>query len=149
MSRTLLPWDMATIGQLAQRTRESVKTLRYWTDSGLLEADRGANGYRYYGDEAITRVEFIRSAQALGLTLREIGDVLQARNQDGPPCPAVRAVLARHLHAVRDRLAQLRRLEEELAARVKWAEEHPKPACESEGCVYLAEPAASHHHRAA
>lgn len=138
-----------TIGQLARRTRESVKTLRYWTDSGLLEAQRGANGYRYYGDEAIARAEFIRSAQALGLALREIGDVLKARDQEGPPCPTVRAVLAQHLNAVRDRLAQLHRLEDELAARLAWAEAHPEPECESEGCVYLAEPAASRQNQAA
>lgn len=130
---------MTTIGQLARRTRESVKTLRYWTDLGLLAAERGANGYRYYGAGAAERAQFIRAAQALGLTLREIGDVLAAREHEHPPCQAVRAVLARHLRDVRERLAQWTRLEAELAERLAWAEAHPRPACEGEGCVYLAD----------
>lgn len=130
---------MTTIGQLARRTRESVKTLRYWTDLGLLAAERGANGYRYYGAGAAERVGFIRGAQALGLTLREIRDVLGAREHEHPPCREARAVLARHLRDVRERLAQWARLEAELAERLAWAEAHPRPACEGEGCVYLAD----------
>lgn len=130
---------MTTIGQLARRTRESVKTLRYWTDLGLLAAERGANGYRYYGAGAAERVGFIRGAQALGLTLREIRDVLAAREHEHPPCQEARAVLARHLRDVRERLAQWARLEAELAERLAWAEAHPRPACEGEGCVYLAD----------
>jgi len=130
---------MTTIGQLARRTREPVKTLRYWTDLGLLAAERGANGYRYYGAGAAERAQFIRAAQALGLTLREIGDVLAAREHAHPPCQAARDVLARHLRDVRERLAQWTRLEAELAERLAWAEAHPRPACEGEGCVYLAD----------
>ena len=132
-----LPWGMTTIGQLARRTRESVKTLRYWTDLGLLAAERGANGYRYYGAGAAERAQFIRGAQALGLTLREIGDVLAAREHEHPPCQAARDALARHLRDVRERLTQWTRLEAELAERLAWAEAHPRPACEGEGCVYL------------
>lgn len=130
---------MTTIGQLARRTRESVKTLRYWTDLGLLAAERGANGYRYYGAGAAERVGFIRGAQALGLTLREIRDVLGAREHEHPPCQEAREVLVRHLRDVRERLAQWTRLEAELAERLAWAEAHPRPACEGEGCVYLAD----------
>ncbi|MFA5517574.1 MAG: MerR family transcriptional regulator [Desulfuromonadales bacterium] len=130
---------MTTIGQLARRTRESVKTLRYWTDLGLLAAERGANGYRYYGAGAAERAQFIRGAQALGLTLREIGDVLDAREHEHPPCQEAREVLVRHLRDVRERLAQWTRLEAELAERLAWAEAHPRPACEGEGCVYLAD----------
>lgn len=134
---------MTTIGQLARRTRESVKTLRYWTDLGLLAAERGANGYRYYGSGAAERAQFIRGAQALGLTLREIGDVLDAREHEHPPCQEAREVLVRHLRDVRERLAQWTRLEAELAERLAWAEAHPRPACEGEGCVYLADPSAA------
>lgn len=134
---------MTTIGQLARRTRESVKTLRYWTDLGLLAAERGANGYRYYGAGAAERVGFIRGAQALGLTLREIRDVLGAREHEHPPCQEAREVLVRHLRDVRERLAQWARLEAELAERLAWAEAHPRPACEGEGCVYLADPSAA------
>ncbi len=58
-----------SIGSLAGRTGETIKTLRYWTDLGLLEAERGENGYRYYAEDMAERSTFIRSAQALGFTL--------------------------------------------------------------------------------
>lgn len=140
-----LPLGMVKIGLLALNSGESVKTLRYWTDLGLLEAHRGPNNYRYYDDEAATRVQFIRGAQALGFTLREIQDILDSRDRENRPCQEVRERLAEHLRTVRDRLEQLQRLEVELASRLAWAEAHPDPACEGEGCVYLVNPPTPHH----
>ncbi|HEX7000922.1 MAG TPA: MerR family transcriptional regulator [Trueperaceae bacterium] len=134
-----LRWGMVKIGELAFESGESVKTLRYWTDLGLLAAERGTNGYRYYGAGAAERAQFIRGAQALGLTLREIRDVLDARGHEHPPCQEARAVLARHLRDARERLAQWTRLEAELSERLAWAEAHPRPVCNGEGCVYLAD----------
>ena len=64
-----------TIGQLAEITREPVKTSRYWTDSHLLPATRGENRYRYYNEDARRFVTFIRSAQRLGFA---IGETVQA-----------------------------------------------------------------------
>lgn len=136
---------MVKIGELALESGESVKTLRYWTDHGLLQAHRGENSYRYYEDEAATRVQFIRGAQALGFTLKEIQAVLDSRERESRPCREVRERLAEHLRTVRAHLEQLQRLEEELASRLAWAEAHPDPACEREGCVYLVEPPAPYH----
>lgn len=131
---------MVKTGRMAQRTGEPVKTLRYWTDLGLLHAHRGPNGYRYYDDEVAARVDFIRGAQALGFTLQEIQGILDTRDRENRPCREVRESLAQHLRTVRERLCRLQRLEEELASRLAWAEAHPDPECE--GCVYLVKPPA-------
>ena len=58
-----------SIGDLASVTGETVKTLRYWTDQGLLDTERGENNYRYYATDMTQRAAFIRSTQALGFTL--------------------------------------------------------------------------------
>jgi DNA-binding transcriptional MerR regulator len=126
-----------SIGQLASRTGESVKTLRYWTDFGLLATERGENGYRYYQPGMAERAAFIRSAQALGFTLAEIGEILSLRETGLQPCTEVREQLAAHLDGVKRRIAVLRNLEGELEARLQWAAAHPDPQCERDGCVYL------------
>lgn len=126
-----------SIGGLAERTGETVKTLRYWTDAGLLEAKRGENGYRYYREDTAERCTFIRSAQALGFTLSEVLDILALQTSGVQPCEDVRKRLKHHLATVRARVAELKALEEDLKARLVWAEAHPEPECQVEGCVYL------------
>ncbi|TDE84682.1 MerR family DNA-binding protein [Deinococcus sp. S9] len=125
------------IGQLAALTGETVKALRYWTDFGLLTVERRPSGYRHYPPEATEQVRFIRSAQATGFTLDEIRRILLARQDGQKPCAHVKADLDAHLKTVRAQIAHLQALEAQLQARVTWAEEHPDPACDSAGCVYL------------
>lgn len=125
------------IGELARATGESVRTLRYWTDEGLLDAERNQSGYRTFHEGAADRVAFLRQAQSLGLTLAEIRNVLELRREGERPCTHVRQRLAEHLASVRDRIVQLQTLERDLKARLEWALAEPEPECEK-GCVYLA-----------
>jgi MerR family copper efflux transcriptional regulator len=131
-----------SIGDLASRTGETVKTLRYYTDLGLLEAQRGENKYRCYGTGMVRRVGFIRHMQALGLSLSEIQAVVTLRSQGLEPCDEVSEQIATHLASVRRRIEELRKLEAELATRLEWATTHPDPECNDEAtvCVYLGEP---------
>lgn len=127
-----------SIGRLAERTGETIKTLRYWTDAGLLEAKRGENGYRYYHEDTAERCTFIRSAQALGFTLSELNDILALRARGVVPCEDVRVRLEAHLATVRARITELKTLERDLEVRLGWAKAHPRPTCQAEGCIYLA-----------
>jgi MerR family copper efflux transcriptional regulator len=65
------------IGQLAKRGGVGIDTVRYYERNGLLApSTRLASGYRRYGDLELSRLRFIRRAQGLGYTLREIKDLL-------------------------------------------------------------------------
>jgi MerR family copper efflux transcriptional regulator len=65
------------IGQLAKRGGVGIDTVRYYERNGLLApSTRLASGYRRYGDLELSRLRFIRRAQALGFTLREIKELL-------------------------------------------------------------------------
>jgi len=127
---------MLRIGELASATGEKVRTLRYWESQGLLEAERSDSGYRLFTEEMVPRVAFLREAQALGLSLDEIGELLALRSDGRKPCKHVRAQLREHLAAVRAQLASLHDLERDLNERLAWAEAHPDPECD-DGCVYL------------
>ncbi|MFE7532277.1 heavy metal-responsive transcriptional regulator [Kitasatospora sp. NPDC057542] len=96
------------IGDLATATGTTTKTLRFYEQAGLLKnPPRTPGGYRDYPAHALARVGFIRSAQAAGLSLAEIRDVLAIRDGGQPPCAHVTALLDQHLTDVERRLAEL------------------------------------------
>lgn len=111
------------IGELAERTAVSAKTIRYWESEGLVpEPSRTASGYRDYHDDAADRLEFIRRCQTAGLTLAQIRQILDISDTGTAPCEHVAAVVAERLAEVEARLteleatrAQLRRLVERAA----------------------------------
>ena len=65
-----------TIGSLARQGGVGVETIRYYQRRGLLPTPRRGNGARRYGAEELKRLRFIRSAQAAGFTLEEVGELL-------------------------------------------------------------------------
>lgn len=103
------------IGEVARSTGVSTKTLRFYEAEGLLPApDRTAGGYRDYAREALGRVEFIRSAQAAGFTLRQIGEVLEIRDGGQTPCGHVEGLVELRLVEVEQRLAELAAVRDQL-----------------------------------
>ena len=99
------------IGELARIAEVSTDTLRYYERLGLLEPEaRSAAGYRLFGQRAAERVAFVRKAQAIGLTLEEVGRVIDAALDGSPPCDHVRATLRQRLAEVDRRMDDLRAL---------------------------------------
>ena len=79
------------------------------------EPPRAPNGYRDYGDEAVTRLSFIRDAQATGLSLAEIDSILDLRNRGETTCEHVADLLEHHLAALDEHIRRLRRTRSKLA----------------------------------
>lgn len=103
------------IGQLAQRVGVTAKTLRFYEAAGLLPApDRGPSGYRDYDEGSLDRLRFVRAAQAAGLSLAQIRDVIAARERVGPPCQHVAALLEQHAAELDRRLAELTALRQQV-----------------------------------
>lgn len=72
--------DVLTIGQLAHRTGLAVRTLRFWSDEGVVPpVARSASGYRLYDAESVARVELVRTLRELGLGLDDVCRVLSGR----------------------------------------------------------------------
>lgn len=126
------------IGELARATGETVKTIRYWSDLGLLDATRDpGSGYRRYGAHATERVRFLRSAQRLGLALADVKELLRARDVgSAPPCKEALALLRDRRDEVRRRIASLRALDRELTARLTRAATTTTVPCDRD-CVHL------------
>lgn len=96
------------IGELAERAGVTVKTVRFYSDRGLLpETCRTLGGHRRYGPEALDRLRLIRSLRSLGLGVPEIRRVLDEGDEDDAGRVLEDAV-AGHLRALGSQLTALR-----------------------------------------
>ena len=103
------------IGELADAVGLPTRTVRFYERRGLLpQPQRAPNGYRVYDDAALSRLRFIRSTQAAGLTLAEIRSIIEIRDSGAAPCTHVDTLLDAKLSEVRQRRQQLAALEHEL-----------------------------------
>jgi MerR family copper efflux transcriptional regulator len=81
-----------TSGEVAKQAHVRIDTLRYYERLGLLaRPPRSASHYRLYPHETVRRVQFIKRAQALGFSLKEIADLLALRATPDTPCADIRA----------------------------------------------------------
>lgn len=76
---------MLTIAKLAKAGDVGVETVRYYQRRGLLNKPERAGGIRRYGAEDVSRLRFIRSAQAAGFTLETIGELLALDSTEDRP----------------------------------------------------------------
>lgn len=98
-----------TIGTLARAASVNVETVRYYQRRGLLPTPpRGYGSIRRYSADDAERLRFIRAAQALGFSLKEIGELLSLER--GGSCRAVEKLAAGKLTLVRERIAGLQRI---------------------------------------
>lgn len=112
-----------TIGRLAEDVGVNVETIRFYQRKGLLrEPERPIGSIRHYGQTDVARVKFIKSAQRLGFSLEETGQLL--RLDDGMQCSAAAQLACRHLVDVRARLQDLNRIEAALTKLLKRCARH-------------------------
>ena len=79
-----------TIGHLARTAGINIETVRYYEREGLLpKATRSASGYRLFSVNAAQRIRFIRRAQELGFSLKEIRELLALRLSPKTSCAKV------------------------------------------------------------
>lgn len=103
-----------TIGRLARAAGVGIETVRHYQRLGLLPAPAPATGaFRRYPPALADRIRFVKRAQDLGFTLAEIATLLEL--EDGADRAQIRDVAAARLAQIRDRIADLRRMERALA----------------------------------
>lgn len=104
--------EAQTIGKAARKAGVNVETIRFYERQGIIQQPPrplGA-GVRVYADETISRIRFVREAQQLGFSLREIRELLALRADPAADCAQVRGAAAAKLTDVRQKIEQLRRI---------------------------------------
>ncbi|WP_026531881.1 heavy metal-responsive transcriptional regulator [Arthrobacter sp. H41] len=130
------------IGEVAATTGVDGQTIRFYERQGLLPAPRREpNGYRRYNDAIIGRLQFIRAAQAAGLTLAEIGSTLRLRDDGEAPCAHVSLLLEQKLIDVRARQRELAALAAELQGLIETSHGlDPADCADADICHIIATP---------
>ena len=104
-----------TIGEVADRTGLTTQGIRYYERGGLLPAtSRTHTGYRMYGPGVLSRLAFIKQARRLGLSLRDIKQILRMSDSGRAPCCQVRELLAGKLEELDRTIAELSRFRDQL-----------------------------------
>ena len=107
--------NLIFIGEIAKQVGVNPKTIRYYEDRNLLpKSKRGENNYRVYENETLKRLVFIKKAQHLGFTLREIKEILTLRDRGFKPCSHVKDLLRQRVTDLEQKLAELTTLRREL-----------------------------------
>lgn len=91
------------IGELAKATGISTRALRYYEEQDLLPAERLANGYREYDEQAVLQVAFIQDLYRAGLSSEIIREIMPCAGPKRPEGDC--AALSDRVRQVRDRLA--------------------------------------------
>lgn len=103
------------IGEVARAARVNIQTLRYYERRRLLRApEREPNGYRRYDGEAVRIVCFVKHAQALGFSLKEIKELLALRVDPRRSCGDVRMRAEAKLADIDQKIGSLRAMRKTL-----------------------------------
>ena len=111
---------MLTIGKVARRVGVRPSAIRYYEKQGMLQPTlRAANGYRAYSNDAVKLLLFVKRAQSLGITLKEIKPLLNLASEGQQPCSHVKQLARNHLREIDDKIRELEALRNELRTLVR------------------------------
>ncbi|MEH2120659.1 heavy metal-responsive transcriptional regulator [Nostoc sp.] len=103
------------IGQVTDISGIPIRTIRYYESLGLLKSSRRTEGgFRQFSLDVLTRLAFIKRAQNLGLSLEEIGNILQVYDQGQAPCGEIKEKLENKLLEIDHQIDQLLTLRSEI-----------------------------------
>lgn len=119
-----------TRGQLARQTGCHAETIRYYEKIGLLPAPpRSAAGYRRYDETHEQRLSFVMRGRELGFAIEDIKGLLSLVDRHAVSCAEVERRAQAHLRAVREKIADLRRMEHVLNQTVRSCSGKDVPDC--------------------
>ena len=120
------------IGELAKQGGVDPWTIRYYEKERLIPlAPRSASHYRLYPPETIALIQFIKTAQGLGLTLEEIKKVIEAKRLKGQPCEHVVELLEMKIVTLHQKVKEMEKLRKTIQGLLRnWKKvRHKKTTC--------------------
>lgn len=107
--------EVFSIGQVARLSGVGIETIRFYERKGLLEEPaRRISGYRQYAEDVVKQIRFIKRAQQLGFSLKEIRELLTLRVDAQTSCEQVKERTAAKLTEVEQKMAELQRMRQAL-----------------------------------
>jgi MerR family mercuric resistance operon transcriptional regulator len=122
--------DTFPIGTLSAQSGVNIETIRYYERVGLIaKPERSAGGYRLYRSADRDRLRFVRRARDLGFSLDEVRRLLDLADRKSRSCRRVHDIAVEHLAEVREKIADLRRMDRVLGSMVRACAQGTLPDC--------------------
>ncbi len=104
-----------TTGKLAKDSGVNVETIRYYERRGLLpRPPRKTSGYRLWPSDTVKRIRFIKHAQELGFSLREISELLSLRTDKTTSCSEIKRIAEEKIADIDQRIRSLMKIRKAL-----------------------------------
>ena len=108
--------ELIRIGTAAKRAGMSVKTVRFYSDEGLIPiAERTQGGYRLYHQHVVEELHLIQNLRGLGLPLSTIGSYLAAKREGACHCEQLKQSMREQQQAIHQKVVALQNLQQELS----------------------------------
>ena len=108
--------ELIRIGAAAKRAGMSVKTVRFYSDEGLIPiAERTQGGYRLYHQQVVEELHLIQNLRGLGLPLSTIGSYLAAKREGACHCEQLKQSMREQQQAIHQKVVALQKLQQELS----------------------------------
>ena len=105
------------IGDVAQRSGLTVKTIRFYCDEGLIEPiSRSEGGYRLFDKEVFAELALIRTLKAMEIPLEDVGQILEARRSGICTCTDLKARIRSKAGEIGEKIVAMQNLQSELSA---------------------------------
>ena len=118
------------IGQPSKQTDCKVETIRYYEKIGLIaEPMRSEAGYRIYAENHLKRLVFIRRSRELGFSIAEIRVLLKLVDGGDYTCSDIKAIAMKHTDDIRQKIADLKKLEKTLSRIASQCSGDSRPEC--------------------
>jgi MerR family mercuric resistance operon transcriptional regulator len=116
-----------TIGKLAEACDVTVETVRFYERKRILKQPKKQGAFRYYPDEYIARIRFIKRSQELGFTLKETKELLDLKIKDHSKCSDVLARTEEKIIEVAKKIEDLKKMKRSLEALSSCCEDTSSP----------------------
>ncbi len=106
--------EKLTISKIAELSGVGIETVRFYQRRGLLREPKAVGAYRIYAPEDAQRIRFIKRAQDVGFTLKEIKELLELNTKSRLTCSTVKLKTEQKIREIQQKIEDLTRMKKSL-----------------------------------
>lgn len=116
-----------TIGTLASASEVNIETVRFYERKGLLKQPKKQGAFRYYPEDYISRIRFIKRSQELGFTLNEAKELLDLKIKNQAKCIDVLSKTHEKINEIDQKISDLKKMRKSLQGLADCCEDGEQP----------------------
>jgi MerR family mercuric resistance operon transcriptional regulator len=122
--------EKLTIGKLAQAAEVGIETIRFYERKELIRQPKKQSSFRFYPPDLIDRIKFIKRAQELGFTLKEVKELLDLKIKNQAKCSDVLDKTNKKILEINEKIKDLKKMKKSLDGLAKCCNADDMPLSE-------------------